>query len=196
MFKIDSPRLHLRDILPRDVRTLAAQFAEPSAAPCILERQRQPDYVLRTIRSAIDPPRLSHRSGFRLAMVVKATGELAGTCTLAFAEPGTRGATLGWHVGEAHSGKGYATEAGRALLALAFAVNGVRAVNLDCFAHNERVQRVLSKLGLQLHTTTRWGRWWLRVRYSEERPIVRYRIDRGSWSCSAPSLKDTFDHCA
>jgi len=191
MLKIDCARLLLRDIQPRDLRTLVAQFAEPSAAPFILQSQRDPSRMRLALQSAIDPPSLSYRSRFRLAMVIKATGEVVGNCTLAFAEPGTRAATLGWHIGEAYSGRGYAAESGRALLALAFAVNGVRAVNSDCFAHNERVQRVLRKLGFQLHTRTRLGRWWMSMRYGEDRPIVRYRIEARTWTGVAPTIMNS-----
>ena len=57
-------------------------------------------------------------------------------------------AELGWCVAPAHQGQGYAVEAVRELLALAFEL-GVRRVEAGCFAENLASRRVMEKVGLR-----------------------------------------------
>jgi ribosomal-protein-alanine N-acetyltransferase len=56
---------------------------------------------------------------------------------------------LGYGIAPAYQGQGYATEAGAALIAWAFAQPGVRRVFADCLATNPASARVLAKLGLR-----------------------------------------------
>jgi len=56
---------------------------------------------------------------------------------------------LGYGIAPAYQGQGYATEAGAALIAWAFAQAGVRRVFADCLATNPASARVLAKLGLR-----------------------------------------------
>jgi RimJ/RimL family protein N-acetyltransferase len=57
-------------------------------------------------------------------------------------------AELGWVVAPAHRGQGYAVEAVRELVAIAFEL-GVRRVEASCFADNLASRRVMEKVGLR-----------------------------------------------
>ena len=58
-------------------------------------------------------------------------------------------AELGWVLHPDHTGHGYATEAVRALLAIAFDGLGLRRVTAACFAANESSWRLMERVGMR-----------------------------------------------
>ncbi|TNC19450.1 GNAT family N-acetyltransferase [Georgenia sp. 311] len=77
---------------------------------------------------------------------------------------GTQG-EVGWALDPAHTGRGYATEAVRELLRVAFEDHGLRRVVANCFADNESSWRLMERLGMRRETHAvrdslhRDGRW-------------------------------------
>lgn len=72
---------------------------------------------------------------------------------------------LGWAFDPAFGGKGYATEAVRALIGLCFGPLGLRRLHADCFFDNEPSWRLMERLGMRreqhtvkesLHRTKGW----------------------------------------
>jgi RimJ/RimL family protein N-acetyltransferase len=72
---------------------------------------------------------------------------------------------LGWVLHPDHAGHGYATEAVRALLGIAFDMLGLRRVTASCFAANESSWRLMERVGMRreaytvrdsLHRTGDW----------------------------------------
>jgi RimJ/RimL family protein N-acetyltransferase len=61
---------------------------------------------------------------------------------------GTQG-ELGWVLHPGHTGHGYATEAVRALLDIAFEEVGLRRVTASCFAANESSWRLMERVGMR-----------------------------------------------
>lgn len=57
-------------------------------------------------------------------------------------------AELGWVMDPAHHGRGYATEAVRAVIAACFEQLGLRRVSAGCFAANEPSWRMMERLGM------------------------------------------------
>lgn len=64
-------------------------------------------------------------------------------------------AEIGWTIDPAHAGHGYASEAARALLGVAFDVVGVRRVIACAFADNAPSVRIMEKLGMRHEFTTK-----------------------------------------
>jgi RimJ/RimL family protein N-acetyltransferase len=58
-------------------------------------------------------------------------------------------AEIGWCLAPGHGGHGYATEAVRELLAIAFDGLGLRRVVANCFADNEPSWRLMERIGLR-----------------------------------------------
>lgn len=85
----------------------------------------------------------------RLAFgILDESGELIGTVELYDLTP--EEGTLGILIGKRERwGKGYGTEAVRALLGYAFGPLGLKRVRLRTFAHNERAQRAFKKAGFK-----------------------------------------------
>jgi RimJ/RimL family protein N-acetyltransferase len=85
---------------------------------------------------------------------------------------------LGYWLGVKHWGKGYATEAVRAVIDHAFTDLDCDAVQSAARVTNPASRRVLEKCGFQ------WtGAGLLRIRaISSSAPIDRFRLDRGLWA--------------
>jgi RimJ/RimL family protein N-acetyltransferase len=64
-------------------------------------------------------------------------------------------AELGWLIAPEHQGRGLATEAARALVALCFGPLGVRRVVASTFEANRPSWRVMEKVGMRLETRSR-----------------------------------------
>lgn len=64
-------------------------------------------------------------------------------------------AELGWAMDPAHQGRGYATEAVRAVIAGCFADLGLRRIHAACFAANEPSWRMMERLGMRREALTR-----------------------------------------
>jgi RimJ/RimL family protein N-acetyltransferase len=107
--------------------------------------------------------------------VIELDGEVIGDLMLAIedawaqAEVADRArgvqAELGWCIDPAYGGRGYATEAVRALVRLCFEDLGLRRVTANCFADNVGSWRLMERLGMrrELHTRReslhRSGKW-------------------------------------
>jgi RimJ/RimL family protein N-acetyltransferase len=87
-------------------------------------------------------------------------------------------AELGYWLGVAHWGKGYATEALHAVIDYAFADLGHSALNAGARVTNPASRRVLEKCGFQW---TGVGLYRIRAIKSSA-PIDRFRLERGIWS--------------
>lgn len=58
-------------------------------------------------------------------------------------------AELGWTLDPAYAGRGYATEAVRAVIDVCFGTLGLRRVHAGCFADNEPSWRLMERLGMR-----------------------------------------------
>jgi RimJ/RimL family protein N-acetyltransferase len=72
-------------------------------------------------------------------------------CAQAERAPDAKGtqAELGWTLDPAYAGRGYATEAARALVDLSFGPLGLRRVYALCFSGNEPSWRLMERLGMR-----------------------------------------------
>jgi RimJ/RimL family protein N-acetyltransferase len=112
-------------------------------------------------------------------MITLADGTLAGVCGLGRLGPtGEASCELGYWLGLAHWGQGYATEAVRALIDHAFTDLGYDALQAGARVTNPASRHVLEKCGFQ------WtGVGLCRVRaLSSSVPIDRFRLERSIWA--------------
>jgi RimJ/RimL family protein N-acetyltransferase len=98
-----------------------------------------------------------------------------GTCGIA---SGEQGAEVGYWLGAAHWGKGYATEALHAVIDYAFTDLGHAALAAGARVTNPASRRVLEKCGFQW---TGVGLYRIRA-INSSAPIDRFRLERGIWS--------------
>ena len=103
-------------------------------------------------------------------------GALIGAC--GFTQVDRHPPEIGYWLGVKHWGKGYATEAARALVDHAFGDLDYEVLRAGARVTNPTSRRVLEKCGFQ------WtGAGLLRIRaISSSAPIDRFRLDRGLWA--------------
>ena len=94
-------------------------------------------------------------SGARLAIDRAADGAFLGWCTVSRWNPDFRSASLGYCIGDAAWGQGYATEAARSLLQWAFDTLDLNRVQAEADTRNLASARVLEKLGFLREGTLR-----------------------------------------
>lgn len=155
--QLHSPRLRLRPLGATDADALFAIHADPRftrfwSSPPWTERA-QADALI-----AADQMGLAEGVHVRLGIERLGDATLLGTCTLYNIHPTNRRAELGYGLGPAHWGQGYAGEAVRALLAWGFGPLGLHRVEADIDPDNTASAALLSRLGFQLEGRLR-ERW-------------------------------------
>ncbi|HUN48717.1 MAG TPA: GNAT family protein [Stellaceae bacterium] len=168
---IETRRLLIRDVEPSDAAAFCGYMAgkeywehlpieTPGAAQVqeLLERCRRDQ--------AADP-----RDNYFMAAVLKETGELVGEAILRIASRRHRQGEIGWGVDRRYSGRGIATEIGRALLGFGFETLGLHRIFGQCRQENLASQRIMEKLGMREEGVIREhirarGEWWSSSQWS------------------------------
>jgi len=109
-------------------------------------------------------------------LITLRNGAVIGAC--GFTQIDRHPPEIGYWLGVKHWGKGYATEAVRALIDHIFTDLGDESINAAARVTNPASRRVLEKCGFQ------WsGAGLLRIRaIASSAPIDRFRLDRGLWA--------------
>lgn len=94
-------------------------------------------------------------SGARLAVESLADGAFLGWCTFNSWDPNFRSASLGYSFDKSSWGRGYATEAARAVLQWGFSTLDLNRVQAETDTRNLASARVLEKLGFAREGTLR-----------------------------------------
>ncbi len=97
------------------------------------------------------------------AITISSNGELCGACGLHVASVQQR-AELGYWIGVPYWGRGFATEAARAVVEFGFNTLGLHRIHASHFAGNNASGRVLEKIGMRHEGRSRehvqkWGRF-------------------------------------
>ncbi len=115
-----------------------------------------------------------------VGVVVRTTGELVGDVILMYRSAEHRCAEIGYVLNPDHSGHGYITEAGRALLTLAFDGLGVHRVVARIDQRNDASARVLRRLGLRQEAVLVENEWFK----GEWTTEIDYAILEDDWRAS------------
>jgi RimJ/RimL family protein N-acetyltransferase len=183
--ELRTPRLLLRDWCDDDLDPFAALNAHPEVMrhfPAPLSRS-QSDALAARIRTE-----LAER-GFGL-WALESPGEapflgFVGLATPGFEAPFTPCVEVGWRLAWRFWGRGYATEAARAVLEHAFGGLGLREVVSFTTAANLASRRVMEKLGMQRDPSEDFEHPALAPGHPQ-RPHVLYRIRRDTWHRATP----------
>lgn len=163
-YPIETERLLLRPLDPtNDVEALHAYQSLPEVCRYVPFEPRTREQIAERLR---DPERvrwalLEPGQALDLAIVLKESGELIGDILLMWHD--TTNAEVGYVVHPAHHGRGYATEAAQAMLALAFdpayglALHRVTA-RID--QRNPASAAVLTKLGMRQEAVLVENEWF------------------------------------
>jgi ribosomal-protein-alanine N-acetyltransferase len=121
--------------------------------------------------------------GLTLAVTEKASGAIVGAIALTIAREQGRG-ELGYWVAAERWGRGYATEAARAMLGYAFSTLDLRRVVAHCLTRNPGSRRVMEKLGMQCEGRLREHV----VKWDVPEDIWIYGILRDDWRPLTPAV--------
>lgn len=161
-YPVLTERLLLRPLTPADVDAVHAYQSRedvcryvpysPRSRAEVAERLADPERN----RAVLD----AEGQALTLAVVLRATDELVGDVMLFWHSAEHRGGEIGYVLNPAHHGHGYATEACRALLALAFDGLGLHRVIARIEARNEASARVLRRLGMRQEAVLVENEWF------------------------------------
>ena len=151
---LHTARLRLRPVEDADADALFALHSSAHVlrywdAPPWRDRARAERFV------AVSRQLGSEGTGARLAVDRVEGGAFLGWCSLTRWNPDHRSAALGYCFLEAAWGRGYATEASRALLTWAFGALDLNRVQAETDTRNAASARVLEKLGFVREGTLR-----------------------------------------
>lgn len=165
MLRLEHPvrtdRLVLRPIDPvGDVDAIHAYASREDVCRYIPWMPRTRDEVAawlpRRAVTTIDAP----GQGASLAITLAATGELIGDAMIIWASDEHRTGEIGYVVNPAHAGHGYATEAARAMLAMAFDRFDLRRMVARVDARNPASAAVLHRIGMRQEAVLTENEWF------------------------------------
>jgi RimJ/RimL family protein N-acetyltransferase len=137
-------RLVLRPFRPEDAESFADAWASEEWTSLLLTRTLNRAEVGEMVRRRMDPG-----DGRFVGLVVEHDGEVVGDSLLILQGTGLNEGEIGWTVLPQHAGKGYATEAAREVLRLAFEDYGLRRVIANLDARNGRSAALCERLGMR-----------------------------------------------
>lgn len=147
-------RLVLRPFIEADTDAIFAVLGNPEVvrywdAPAWRERAQAERFIANCKRM------VDEQSGARVAIEHATQGTFIGQCGLFGWNTTYRSATMGFSLDVASWGRGYATEAARALLQWGFATLDLNRVQAETDTRNAASARVLEKLGFLREGTLR-----------------------------------------
>jgi len=147
---LETDRLVLRPFEPGDLDALFDIHSRADVARYLYWEPRTREQVRAVLKTKIERAAIRvEGDSVSLAACVKESGELIGDLTIFWRKAEDRTAEIGFIVHPAHQGRGYATEAGRALLRLTFEDLGCHRVIGRLEARNGASARVLERLGMR-----------------------------------------------
>lgn len=146
--ELDSERLHLRPIREDDLPDLFAVFADPDvmrywSTPPMRDLDEARAYLAGIARS------FAERTGFKWAITRRGNDRLIGTTSLFRLDGPHNTGEIGYALGSAHWGNGYAAEAVRRTCQFGFEALGLRRIEADIDPRNLASIQVIEKAGFQ-----------------------------------------------
>jgi [ribosomal protein S5]-alanine N-acetyltransferase len=160
---VRTTRLSLREFVKSDFDAVHAYSSDPRVTRYLFFGPRDQDSTADYLAGLLASQRERPRTRFELAVEENASGRLIGACDLSFIEH--KVVDLGYMLGAADWGKGYATEIALALIDAAFFDLRADRVISTVDVNNGASIRVLEKIGMRWEAVYRKhrrakNRWW------------------------------------
>ena len=180
--RITTQRLLLREFEKGDVGAILAYHSQPLYLQFFPWTERTREDVDLFVGRLVAWRSMQPRSKFHLAMVLESENRVIGNCGIRLDTPDSAEGELGCEVNPDSWGRGYATEALRAMLTFGFRELRLRRIWATCVTENIAAQRLVEKLGLKKEqhiSRHRWmkERWW---------DTLVYGIHHQEWSGQVP----------
>jgi RimJ/RimL family protein N-acetyltransferase len=149
LFPIETERLRLRPYEHGDMDAFVAMHSHPDVSRYLYWGVRSREELEDVLAGKIERARLERPGdGVDVAVFIKGSGAFAGSVSLQVDSEHHQG-ELGFIIDPAQHGNGYATEAARALLRVAFEELRLHRVYGRLDARNRASARVLERLGMR-----------------------------------------------
>jgi len=173
--RLETQRLTLRPFTTDDISTLTRlandrAVARTTTIPFPYTETHAREWI------ASHAPAAARREGLVWAITDRFTARLMGTIELRFRSPRHVG-ELGYWLGKAFWGRGYMTEAARAVLAYGFEQAGLYRIQAKHWHNNPASGRVMQKLGMTYEGTLRAAA----ARWGEYLDVLVYAILKPEW---------------
>lgn len=160
-----TPRLLLREFVADDWPAVLAYQSDPRYLRYYAWTERTEAEVRALVQRFLDWQGEEPRLKFQLAVTLADGGQLIGNCGIRLEKAGAREGEVGYEIDPLYWGRGYATEAARAMVRFGFGELGLHRIRGHTVAENVASQRVMEKLGMRCEGRLReneWfrGRWW------------------------------------
>ena len=167
----DTTRLHLREFQPADADALAAYWVLPIHQRFYPEAIDPAADARSLVARLITAQTAKPRHVYQLAITLHGSPDAIGTAGVRITRADLCEADIGYEVHPDHWGRGYASEAARAMLNFAFRDLQMHRVWAECNAANTGSSNVLRKLGMRREahfeqSTYARGQWWDEERYA------------------------------
>lgn len=169
--QLTTERLILREFKEDDWPDVLAYQRDPLYLRYYEWTERSAKEVQAFVQMFLDYQQARPRTKFQLAITLKGNNRLIGNCGIRMEAVEATEADIGYELAPQHWGKGYATEAARAIVAFGFKELRLHRIWAECNADNRSSARVLEKVGMQLEGRLREkeyykGRWWDILQYA------------------------------
>jgi RimJ/RimL family protein N-acetyltransferase len=178
---IETSRLLLRALVPEDLGAMHAIQSRADVCRWLYWDPRSEDEVRAVLARQIARTREAPETGVSLAVELKGAGEAVGHVSMTVA-PEHRQGEIGFILHPDHQGRGYATEAAEAMLALAFDTYDLHRVCGRLEARNVASAGVLARLGMRLEAHLVENEW---VKNEWQSELV-YALLASEWRGRAP----------
>jgi aminoglycoside 6'-N-acetyltransferase len=158
-------RLVLRPYTAADVEQTYDYYRDPDVSRYLLTEPFDLDEAREVVSKRclrVHPT----QPGEALALVVEHDGQVVGDVMLELVGEQTSIGEIGWVLHPLHAGRGFATEAAAALLALAFQHYGLHRVKAQLDARNTASARLCERLGMVKEAHLRQD-WWSKGEWTD-----------------------------
>ncbi len=189
-YPIETERLHLRPFTRGDVDAVFSYRSRDDVCRYLFDEPMSRQTCAETIQARIGQLSFDEE-GDRIVLAVERRGEsdMVGEVSLILRSVASRQAEIGYIFHPDVKGQGYATEAARAMVALAFDGAGMHRVFARCDARNLASARVMERLGMRREAHFR-GHHMVKARWDEE---YIYAILEDEWRAQVQGLSVAAD---
>lgn len=162
---IRTERLELRPLEPGDLDAVHAYQSREDVCRYLLYEPRDRETLAAKLDEWAARRSIEHEGDFlQLAVIRREDGVLVGEIYFVLKSVADASAEIGWVFSPDHGGRGYATEAARAMLGIAFGHLGLHRVFANLDPRNETSARLCRRLGMRHeahHVEDMWfkGAW-------------------------------------
>jgi RimJ/RimL family protein N-acetyltransferase len=173
VWPLTTERLVLRPFDASDGEAFVDAWADEAWTSMLLTRPMNRAEVVEMIRRRTEPA-----SGEIIGLAIVHDGVVVGDVMLHLQGVGLSEAEIGWTILPQHGGKGYATEAARALLRLGFEHYGLRRVVANLDARNDRSAALCERLGMR-REVDKVADFWSKGQWTSS---YEYALLRDEWA--------------